>query len=483
MKNRSILMFSAVLLFVFIYGCAGNPVEEPFPEPRPLGNNFASFRAPSEIDGGGERTADFAEPEHTLTPRDTQATPLAKPMGTLTLRDALSLTLMRNPELASISWERRAEQAVAIQQGLFPNPELGIEVENIGGKGSGGAFDATETTLSLSQLLEIGGKRSKRSRAAGLGADLAGWDYEAKRLEVLSGAKASFFEVLASQKRVALSKETFRLSDRVYDIVRERVKAGKVSPLEESKASVARSLSEIQMEKEKRELSAATKRLASYWGSSSPRFAAVTGEIDIPESIPIANAVDSLAEQNPELARWATQIERHRTSLALARAQRIPDLILSGGVKRFKETNETMFIVGLSVPIPIFDRNQGGVREAEYLLAQAGEQQRATAVHIRTVLSEALGALSSSHAEALVLKNIVLPAAEQAFVSAGEGYRQGKFEFLEVLDAQKTYAEVRYQYIEALVGYHRSITAVERLMGRELDTISATGTRNKGDSQ
>ena len=471
MKNGSIVKFGAVLLFVFIYGCAGNPVEQPFPEPRPLGNKLASFRAPSYADGGGGQKTDFEEPEHTLTLRDTQATPFAEPADTLSLRDALSIALMRNPELASISWERRAEEAVAIQQGLFPNPELGVEVENVDGKGPGGAFDVTETTLSLSQLLEIGGKRSKRSRVAGLRAELAGWDYESKRLDVLSGTKTAFFEVLAAQERIELSVETFRLSDRVYDVVAERVRAGKVSPLEKSKASVSRSLSEIQMEKEKRGLSAAIKRLASYWGSSSPRFTAVAGELDIPESIPIADADDSLAEQNPELARWTTQIERHRMALALAKTERIPDLTLSGGVKLFEETDETMFVFGLSVPIPLFDRNQGGVREAEYLLARAGEQQKAAGVHVRTVLSEALGALSSSHAEALVLKNVVLPAAEQAFVSAGEGYRHGKFEFLEVLDAQKTFAEVRYQYIDALIEYHRSIAAVERLIGRGLDTI------------
>lgn len=455
MRNGSIVKFGTTLLFVIIYGCAGNPVEEPFPEPRPLGSELASFKAPPDVIDGAQ-TADLEEPEHTLT-----------------LRDALSLALMRNPELASISWERRAEAAAAIQQGLFPNPELGVEIENIDGKGPGGAFNVTETTLSLSQLLEIGGKRSKRSKVAGLGADLAGWDYESKRLDVLSGAKAAFFRVLRAQERVALSEETFSLSDRVYEVVRERVRAGKVSPLEESKASVSRSLSEIRMEKEKRELTAAINRLASYWGSSSPRFAAVTGEIDILESVPAADATDSLAGQNPELARWATQMERYRTALALAKAQRIPDLTLSGGVKRFEETGETMFVVGLSVPIPIFDRNQGGVLEAEYMLARAREQQRAAGIHVRTVLSEALGALSSSHAEALVLKNVVLPAAEQAYVAASEGYRQGKFEFLDVLDAQKTFAEVRYQYIDALVEYHRSIAAVERLIGRELDTASS----------
>jgi cobalt-zinc-cadmium efflux system outer membrane protein len=223
------------------------------------------------------------------------------------------------------------------------------------------------------------------------------------------------------------------------------------------------------MQKSEREISAAIKRLASWWGSSSPSFTAVRGELDIPEYIPVADEPDSLVALNPEILRWSAEIDRHRAALALERALRIPDLTLSGGVRRFEDTDDTMYLFGLSIPLPIFDRNQGGVREARFSLEKAAEEQRAAAVRIRTELSEALGALSSAHAEALTLKRVALPAAEQAFTAAREGYRQGKFGFLEVLDAQKTYAEVRYQYIESLVAYHRSIARLERLIGGPFD--------------
>jgi cobalt-zinc-cadmium efflux system outer membrane protein len=402
---------------------------------------------------------------------------------TLTLRDALALALFGNPELASISWEHRAAEAHAIQQGLFPNPELGFEVENVGGRSTAGAFDASETTVLLSQTIETGGKRGKRRKLAGFGADIVGWDYESMRLDVLSGTKAAFVDLLAAQERAALSREAFALAGRVFDVVAERVRAGKVSPLEESKASVSRSLSEIRMQKAERELAAAIKRLASWWGSSSPRFAAVRGELDIPESIPAAGDSDSLLALNPEIARWRTEIDRHRATLALEHARRIPDLILSGGVRRFEETEDTMYLFGLSIPLPIFDRNQGGVREARFSLEKAAEERRAAVVRVQTELSEALGALSSAHAEALTLKRVALPAAEQAFTAAREGYRQGKFGFLEVLDAQKTYAEVRYQYIESLVAYHGSITRIERLIGRSLDTTIDVTSYYEGDRE
>jgi cobalt-zinc-cadmium efflux system outer membrane protein len=408
----------------------------------------------------GEETRGFETPERGPAP----------PGDTLTLGNALSLALRGNAELASISWELRAAEANAVQQGLFQNPELDVEVENVGGRYSDGAFDATETTILLSQTIETAGKRGKRSKAAVLGADLVGRDYESKRLDVLSATRVAFVDVLAAQERVALSEETYRLAGSVLDAVTERVRAGKVSPLEESKASVSKSLSEIRKQKAERELAAAIKRLASCWGSSSPCFVAVRGEIEPPERAPVPHDLDSLAALNPEIARWSIEIDRHRADLDLERARRFPNLTLSGGVRRFEETEDTMYLFGLSIPIPVFDRNQGGVRAARFTLEKAQEEKRAAIVRIRTELSEALDALISARSEALMLKTIALPAAEQAFMAAREGYRQGKFGFLELLDAQKTYVEVRYQYIESLVDYHGSMARVERLIGRPLDT-------------
>lgn len=459
MINKTIIMIGAVL-FASMCGCAGSHMKKPFPEPRPLGSERASFQAPRSV-----------------TEIDTRTTDIEMPLDTLTLSDALSLALTMNPELAAISWEQRAKEAHALQEGLFHNPELDIEVENINGQGLDSPLDVAETTLLLSQLIETGGKRSKRSRFADLGADLTGWDYETKRLEILTETTVAFVDVLAAQERVLLSEETYQLSDRIFKVASERVKGGKVSPLEESKASVSRALSTIQREKERKNLDAAMKRLASFWGTTSPSFEAVAGDLDIPESLPMAGIIDSLVVQNPHIARWTTEIEQHRMELALAKAQRIPDLTVSGGIRWFEETGDQMFVFGLSIPLPLFDRNQGNVRETEYMLARAREEQRAAYTHVRIDISEALRALSSAHSEALVLKRVVLPTAEQAFMAAREGYRQGKFGFLEVLDAQKTFAEVRYQYIEALVAFHRSIAKVETLIGQRLDTIMVPETK------
>lgn len=453
MKRELIILVQA-FVFISLAGCASMSTDEAFPEPRPLGRDVAPART--------QRT----------DTRDAGELPrIEEPAGELTAREALVLALLGNPALAAFSWEVRAGEAAALGESRFPNPELGIEIENVGGGGKGSAFGTAETTLLLSQLVETGGKRGRRTYLSALGAELAGWDYEAKRLDVVTEATVAFAEVLAAQERSILAGEAFDLSSELYSVVAARVGAGKAPPLEAARASVERSLNHIRMQRERRSLEAARKRLSSFWGATSPRFSRAAGKLEVADSLPSAACLDSLFERSPEVARWQAEIEHRRAALSLAKSNRFPDLTLGAGIRWFEETDDRMVVFGLSVPVPLFDRNQGGVREAEYLLAKAKEERRGAVVAVRVRLAQAYGALQSAHSEALALENVVLPAAKEALEAAREGYRRGKFGLKDVLDAQKSYAEVRYQHIEAYVEYQRARAAVERLIGQGLDTL------------
>jgi cobalt-zinc-cadmium efflux system outer membrane protein len=128
------------------------------------------------------------------------------PTGTITLSDAVSLALLNNPELKAFSLEVRVLEAQTLQAGLLPNPEIDTELENFMGSGEFDAFDSVETTIQLSQLIELGGKRSKRKRVSSLERDLAEWDYLTKRADVLTEVTKAFIEVLAAQEHLSLSE-------------------------------------------------------------------------------------------------------------------------------------------------------------------------------------------------------------------------------------------------------------------------------------
>src|SRR5262245_38651601 len=128
--------------------------------------------------------------------------------------------------------------------------------------------------------------------------------------------------------------------------------------------------------------------------------------------------------------------------------------------------------MGAPIPLPLSNCNQATVLEARYRLAKAGEERRAAEAQVRAALAEAYGALSRAFVEATRLHNEVLPGAQRAFDAVSEGYRQGKFGLLDVLDAQRTLFEARGQYLEALAAYHQAVAEVEQLIGERLASVT-----------
>ena len=400
----------------------------------------------------------------------------------LTLRQALALALLQNPELAAFSWEVRAAEARTLQAGLWPNPDLGLEVENLAGSGAFQGVRGTQTTLRLSQLIELGGKRSRRLRVAALERDLAAWDYETKRLDVLTAVTQAFVEVLRTQERLGAEEELVGLAAQVLTTVAERVKAGKASPVEETKARVALSHSRIALERARSDLAATRQRLAAVWGGT-PTFQHAEGAF---ESIAALPSVEQLAErlaQNPDLARWSTEIQQRQAARGLAEAQTIPDVTAGGGVRHVNESGDVTFVFSLSMPLPVFNRHQGTLLESQYRLAKAEEERRAAAGRGPTALGTTYATLTAAWREVTTLQNEVLPDTRRVFEAVSEGYRQGKFGLLDLLDAQRTLFEARGQYIDALAAYHKAVAEAERLSGAELASTSDAATPRQSGAQ
>ena len=393
---------------------------------------------------------------------------ISEPTGEVTLQHALALALLENPKLRSYSLEVRAAEARVLQAGLLPNPEIELGIGEFGGSGSRSGLKSTETTLQFSQLIELGRKRAKRRRVAIFEGELAGWDYESARLDVLAETTMAFIDLLAAQRRSELSLNTLKLAKEFHLVVTERVQAGKVSPLEERRARVALALSEIQSERAKRELNAFRSKLSAMWGKESANFREAMGKLEPLLPPPVSNLED-WPIHNPDLDRWETEIELREAAHRLEKSRRIPDLTVGAGIQSFNETDETSAVVAASIPIPLFDRNQGAIRAAELELSKAAEERRAAELQIRSALNESFQELSSAYVEAKLLLEEVAPAARFAMEAARSGYEQGKYGYIEVLDAQRSFFETEFQLIDSLLNYHRSVAELERLLGRPLN--------------
>lgn len=452
MKQRTARAVLSLAVPVALGGCAGPRDGIPPPEPRPLGADLAAFQAPEDPE------IDLPAPS-----RD-------EPEGDLTLADALALALMRSPDLAVFSWEVRAREARELQAGLRPNPVIALEVENLGA-GAVSGLDGAETTVSLSQLVELGGKRAKRGRLAAVERHLAMWDYETRRLDVLTRVTNTFVDLLAAQERLWLAEELVELDQEILADVSRRVQAGAVSPVEETRARVELSTCRLDRSAAEREVLELRVRLAALWGNPDPGFARAAGSLEHHAPPPDRQAVLEHSVQGPDVARWEAERRRREADLALQRALGVPDIDVGAGVRRLGESSEVGLVLGLSVPLPVFDRNQGARREASVRLARAREEERSHRVQARADLAVAYEALTGAHQEITSLEREVLPEAAKALATARDAHGRGLFRFTDFLDTQRTLFELRGRRFDALARYHRAAAQIERLTGRPLSAI------------
>lgn len=393
------------------------------------------------------------------------APPFEPPTGDVSLRAALAATLVANPELAVFSAETRAREARALQAGLLPNPEISAELEDFGGSGSRRAFRSSETTVRLSQLIELGGKRSKRREAALLERDIAGWDFEAKRATVLTEATQAFISALSGQERLAVSAKLVDLARESLRSVEASVRAGASSPVERRRAQVVLAEAEAQHRLLERQLSAAYQALAASWGSSVVTFRSVLGDLERIEEPPPLDGLAKGIAANPDLARWTTEVASREAEVALSRAGRVPDVRVGAGPRYYADGDSAAAVVELSVPLPFFDRRQGQIAEANERLSKARFERTAADVSVRSALARDRELLRAAFDHARTLRDTILPEAQGAYEAATEAYAQGALRYVDVLDAQRTLFDLRDQYVATLADYQRALTALERLTG------------------
>ncbi len=387
----------------------------------------------------------------------------------LALRDAIRLMLQNNPELASFSKEVRALEGIKIQAGKFRNPELDVESEDINARPNTPA--AQFTTIRFSQLIELGGKRTARINAASISQELADKNYESKRLELIARVANIFTKILAGQERLRLAEESIQLANKVVNSAAKRVEAGKAPPIEETKARVAFSTTSIVLEQTRRELTATRKQLSLLWGNPSPQFGRVLGNLESRVEIPSFEVLEQRLDKNPVVLHSIKNIEQHKALVEIEKLRRIPDITVGAGVRRYTRADETTALVNVSIPIPLFDFNQGNLQAANQRVGKAIDEQAATDLQLRSELTKAYEALSAAQNEINILHDDILPGAKSSFDIANKGYELGRFSFLEMLDAQRTLFHNQILYVRALTNYHHLINEIERLIASPIDHV------------
>jgi len=390
------------------------------------------------------------------------------PAGRITIRDAVRRALTHNAAVKAAFYEMEAREGEAAQSSSRKNPELLLEVENFAGDKDKSGFDAAEETLGLAQTIELGDKRVKRLQAANLDTSLAGWDFETTRVRVATQTAQAFVDVLSSQQRGKVLGEFVAIAEKTQASVAARVKGGKVSPIELDRAVVASARAKALHKAEKSRLEAAKRKLSALWGAERIDFDAAEGRLGKGYGVPSIEAVRAHLDNNPELARWADEINRRVAQVGLEHANAVPDVTVGAGVRHFGENDSTAMVASVSVPFPVFDRNQGNIAAAERRVTKAEHDRAAARTELFTSLVEAMGELEVAATQLKSLERDVLPAAETAFDCTTSGYDYGKFHPLNVRPAPRLVFEPRGVVLAARADYEKARVRVEALIGRDL---------------
>ncbi len=378
----------------------------------------------------------------------------------------MALTLRQNPGLQAFSWETRVRDAEVVQAGLFPNPEIAIDVENFAGSGDFSGMGQSETTIALGQRIELGGKRPKRRHVAELEREIAGWDYEDARLEVLTEASKAFTDVLAAQEGLSLAAEILRISEESLAAVSRRVRAGASSAVEQTRAEVSVSATRVEQMRAQTTLLQARTRLVAMWGGGGgANFERAEGDIFDIQVPPTLDTLLPQIQNNPSIARWSHETELRQAVVELEKAKRIPDITAIGGVRRLEETSDSALVFGVVVPLAVIDRNQGAREASRFDLLKAKQERRAEELRVISELQVALQFIEASYAEISILRDSILPRAQQAYEGVRNGYTRGLFRYADVLEAQRTLFELKEQHIESLRAYHTASADIKNLTG------------------
>lgn len=378
---------------------------------------------------------------------------------TLTLELALEQATSRSPAIAAAAKEVEAAGGAARQAGVWRNPELSTTVEDT-------RRESRTTTVTVDIPLELGGKRAARVTAAERAVSVASAELSNVRAEVRSSVINAFFGVLVAQERMKLAESSTDIAARAADAVAKRVAAGKVSPVEETRARVDFANAQLELAEAKSELQTARFGLATLLGDSAPTFDAVQGDARTLPARPGFSELASQLESSPLLLIGRMEAERRAALVGVEKSKATPDVTLSLGGKRDASVGRNQAVIGFSIPLPLFDRNQGSILEASRRAEKAKDELQLARLRLLSELQDASNRLTVAGTSLQALQGTVLPSAQEAYEAASKGFDAGKFGFLEVIDAQRTLLQARSRYLNTLATAYQAAAAIDRITGR-----------------
>lgn len=385
--------------------------------------------------------------------------------STLTMDTALQRIIDSSPQLQKDWAEVWVKEGLMTQAGLRPNPMFEFELEDFAGSKKYRGWRHAEVTCALVQVIELGGKRGKRERAAGALRDVAFWDAQIHFLDLCQTLYQSLARAMAAQERFHLVNKRLQISQQTTEFIGERYKSGKETLLQHRKALSSIHLNELALNKGEADLWQTRLQLAQLWGSACVDFECIDFDFyTLTPPPPWCELVSQLAD-SPDILRlqqisWAAKQE-----VTLQRSRAIPNVEAFAGVKYHNEDHAYNFIIGAGVPLPIFDRNQGNIASAQAVLSKAVLDEENALLNAQSILKMAHQYWLLAYKQALALQEYVKELEETMRLML-ESFSEGKLPYAEVVATQTELLETQDKLFDALLETHLRKAEVERTLGK-----------------
>ena len=387
------------------------------------------------------------------------AEPMRAAPGTATpidLSTAIGLALGQ-PSVQAAAHEVSASEAGLEQAGRLPNPELAYLRE-------GQQTGTRTTTVQINQPIELGGKRQARVALAQGALGLARSEQLAVRRQVRAEVIAAWYDVLVARQRQELAEALGELARKSVEVAGKRVAAGKISPIDETKARLAAADAAMELNQAKAQLVLARTKLGALVGRPADAIDITSSPGELPQVQPLAVLLSRIGDA-AEVRQARSQLTAQEAQAGVERAARLPDLTLSVGTQRDEQAGRRQTVLGLSVPLPLFDRNEGRLKAALRRTDKARDELAAAQTKAAAALVSAYTRYEVAAGETALLRQDVIPQAQSAYELTLKGFEYGKFPFLDVLDAQRTWFQAQSRLWNSMLDAYRAYAEIERIAG------------------
>ncbi len=388
---------------------------------------------------------------------------------TLSLAGALARVKLRSPALRGLAYRVDGASALIDQAGARPNPDLVFEAENVGGSYSG--FDQAELSLLLGQELELGGKRSKRIDLATRVRDETSRDALTHALDLFLETRSRYADVVHAERRILLSASAEGVIAELAKSAQDRVRAGATLVADAALASAALARVRTAVADAEAERDRARIALSALWGEPQGFDDPVARDYALlPDSIP-ADSAASWAARSPVVRALQLAAATQRAEAALERSLRVPNVTLGAGARRIEADDASTFLLGVGLPIPLWDRRGGAIRAAEARLRAAESETERARVLVAGALAARANALARLRARLAQADATLIPALTTALENMRTAYGIGRASYADLLEVQRTLIEIQNDANDTRRAIVAETIEIERIAGRTIEEL------------